>query len=44
MRLLIKLEAAKGQAYDAMYHHKVQGMVFDLKDPALIKNCSQKKT
>lgn len=30
MRLLIKLEAVKNQAYDAMYHHKVQGLVYDL--------------
>jgi CRISPR-associated endoribonuclease Cas6 len=38
MRLLIKLEAAKDQAYDAMYHHKVQGFIYDLiesYDPSL---------
>ena len=29
MRLLVKLEAAKDQAYDAMYHHKVQGLIYD---------------
>jgi CRISPR/Cas system endoribonuclease Cas6 (RAMP superfamily) len=43
MRLLIKLEAMKDQAYDAMYHHKVRGMRYDLKDLAIIKKNPQKK-
>jgi len=29
MRLLVKLEAVKDQAYDAKYHHKIQGLVYD---------------
>jgi len=38
MRLLVKVEATKNQAYDAKYHHKVQGLIYDLVnnyDPSL---------
>lgn len=30
MRLLLKLRAAKDQAYDMRYHHKLQGFVYGL--------------
>ena len=30
MRLLITLQAAKAQAYESMYHHKLQGFIYGL--------------
>ena len=32
MRLLLKLRAAKNQAYDLKYHHKLQGFIYSLLD------------
>jgi len=30
MRLLMRLKAAKGQCYDMMYHHKLQGFIYSM--------------